>query len=48
MKAMCFVHAAAHYGDPADCINNEALTQVTDFNEIERELLETATTLGHV
>lgn len=47
-KASCFFHAAEQYGDPADTAGNEALLQLGEFSEVERDLLETATTVGHM
>lgn len=47
-KADCFLHAAEQYGDPADTAGNEALLQLGEFSEVEHDLLETATTVGHL
>lgn len=48
VKAACFVHTAAYYGDPTDCDENEAVLQVSDYAQLERDLLEGATTTGSV
>lgn len=47
-KASGFLYAAACYGDPADIAENEALLQTVEFNDVERDLLENATAVGHV
>lgn len=48
IKAMCFLQVASQYGDPSDPVGNESLVQVNEFNEAERDLLETATTVGYL
>lgn len=48
LKASCFVHTAAQYGDPADIENNEAVLQVSDYGVVERNLLESANHTGSV
>ncbi|KPI85550.1 hypothetical protein ABL78_5399 [Leptomonas seymouri] len=48
IKATCFVHTVAQYGDPADGDSNEAVVQVSEFSQLERDLLDSATTTGCV
>ncbi|KAK7194969.1 hypothetical protein NESM_000419400 [Novymonas esmeraldas] len=48
VKAACFVHTAEHYGDPTDSDANEAVLQVGDYAQLERDLLEGATSTGSV
>ncbi|KPA78048.1 hypothetical protein ABB37_06790 [Leptomonas pyrrhocoris] len=47
IKAGCFVHTAAQYGDPTDYEDNEAVAQVSEFAQLERGLLDSATTTGY-
>lgn len=47
IKAACFVHAAAQYGDLIDGDDNEAVVQVSHFAQLERDLLDAATTTGY-
>jgi hypothetical protein len=46
IKGACFVHTAAQFGDPTDGDGNEAVVQVSDFAQLERALLNAATTTG--
>ncbi|CAD2219449.1 hypothetical protein ADEAN_000695400 [Angomonas deanei] len=48
LQASAFVQAASCFGDPQDSVGNEAIVQVSDFSQLERSLLESATTVGHV
>ncbi|KAG5482069.1 hypothetical protein LSCM1_05785 [Leishmania martiniquensis] len=48
IKAACFVYAAGHYGDPTDNDDNEAVLQVSEYAQLERDLLVGATTTGSV
>ncbi|KAG5509009.1 hypothetical protein GH5_06234 [Leishmania sp. Ghana 2012 LV757] len=48
VKAACFVYAAGHYGDPTDSDDNEAVLQVSEYGNLERDLLAGATTIGSV
>eukprot|EP00796_Vickermania_ingenoplastis_P007591 gene7591-5352_t len=48
LKARGFLRAAAHYGDPADSEGNEAVIQVAEHYDVERSILELASTVGSV
>lgn len=48
LKARGFLRAAAHYGDPADSEGNEAVIQVAEYKEVERNILDLASTIGSV
>ncbi|AIN97013.1 hypothetical protein LPMP_161380 [Leishmania panamensis] len=48
VKAACFVYAAGHYGDPTDNDDNEAVLQVSDYAQLERDLLAGVTATGSV
>ncbi|GET87507.1 hypothetical protein, conserved [Leishmania tarentolae] len=48
VKAASFVYAASHYGDPTANDDNEAVLQVSDYAQLERDLLTGAKTTGSV
>ncbi|AYU77726.1 hypothetical protein, conserved [Leishmania donovani] len=48
VKAACFVYAASHYGDLTANDDNEAVLQVSDYAQLERDLLAGAHTIGSV
>lgn len=48
LKARGFLRSAAHFGDPADSEGNEAVIQVAEYMEVEKNILELASTVGSV